>query len=236
MYHTLNINIFITDKTLKENIILFLNIYLDTLKKKNLKKTTILYKNIDNKIKNYIGLNLEFLNYNDIIFKIIYKLIKLYNKSSFKEEILSRFIPIRKYHIENRISKRKKINNYVFKKYDSKIENKLYLSSLLSLIRKDKMPNNIGSKDIYLINYYIEKLFETHGIEKITKMNELEEIKHKIDNIKRNLKKKINNRYKNHKNHKDKETIIDYFNELSNNYIRFIIPNEEILVPKITYN
>ena len=87
-----------------------------------------------------------------------------------------------------------------------------------------------------MINYYIDKLFKIHGIEKIKNMNELENIKNKIDNIKKNLEKKLDDRYKKHRNHKNKETIRNYFDELSNNYIRFIIPEEEILNPKITYN
>ena len=63
-------------------------------------------------------------------------------------------------------------------------------------------------------------------------IKELKTVIPEITNIKENLEKSLYSRYKNNKN---KERIIDYFDELSNIYIRSIIPNDNKLNPKINF-
>ena len=63
-------------------------------------------------------------------------------------------------------------------------------------------------------------------------IKELKTVIPEITNIKENLEKSLYSRYKNNKN---KERIIDYFDELSNIYIKSIIPNNNKLNPKINF-
>jgi len=225
MYHVLNINIFINRISLRENIIIFLESYLDILNIKSLNKSPLFSNNIKNIIKNYMGSDTDILNYNKIILKIIHKLVNLYKYTPYFEYMVSLYLNIKNYDIENHIFKKREYNKY-FKRYSPNIEYKLYLSSLIFDISHDlTIPKNISSEDINLLCYFVEELVY------IDKTNGLKTIIDTIKNIKENLRHSLNSIYEN--NNKIK-IIIDYFNNLSDIFIRKMILNDEKLDFKIT--
>ena len=215
------INIYYDKKSLEDNILHLLSIINDALAtkfvKNNLSQSESFSKNISDEIKKYIDPNKYIIKHIKIIIKIIGYLVDIYKGSSNYDSIASKFDSIMGYlFINNMKNKRKKIN------IDRTIKDKrLELLYIIKAINGSLELPKLKEGEIGLLLHYLIKLI---NFKKMNKINNAEEIQ-KLSEHRNIQKKRLIRTLKTHSKESVNNTIINYYDMVSDMYIRKLLSN-----------
>jgi len=215
------INIYYDKKSLEDNILHLLSIINDALAtkfvKNNLSQSESFSENISDEIKKYIDPNKYIIKHIKIIIKIIGYLVDIYKGSSNYDNMASKFDSIMGYlFINNMKNKRKKIN------IDRTIKDKrLELLYIIKAINGSLELPKLKEGEIGLLLHYLIKLI---NFKKMNKINNAEEIQRLSEH--RNIQKnRLIRTLKTHSKESVNNTIINYYDMVSDMYIRKLLSN-----------
>ena len=212
------INIYYDENSLEDNILLLLKIVYNTLSMKYVKNSLSLSENIPNNVEEYLDTNKYILEHKKIIIKIIGYLIDIYKGSSNFESTVTKFDSIMEYLYINNMKNKRKLK----KKNIGRIiiDKRLELSYIIKEINESLELPKLKEGEIGLLLHYLKKLINFKKMKRINNSKEIQELSEHRNIQKKQLMRRLSKTKESINN-----TIINYYDKVSDMYIMKLLSN-----------